>query len=182
MKLLRIWSAILLVVYAGITINGAAIANYILPRLAEDYSVIPDSWKLVKSSFLGDFDRLEVVHKGKTYAWPIDRFLLADRTDSNTICTGSYMSYTREYLITLSRSMQSAPLRVEVVAEKKGDPLKVAGVWLIDFKQSWDRATQQGSHLLNLSAEKVRALKSSEGYEKKAREFSEQQWDLVAKR
>jgi len=107
--------------------------------------------------------------------------LLADRTDSNTICTGTYKTFTRGYLEGLNAHPDS-PVRVEVVTEKKGDTLKVAGVWPVDFQQSWQRAIQQGSHVLNLSAEKVRELKSPEGYERKLREFSEQQWELVGGR
>jgi hypothetical protein len=69
-----------------------------------------------------------------------------------------------------------------VVAPKKGDSPKVADVWSVDFKQSWERAIQHGSRVLNLSAEKDRESKTPENYERKAREFSDQQWNLIGNR
>jgi len=166
----------------GVAVHSAAMANYMLPHFDEDYNVIPDSWKLIKSNPLGSFDRLEVVHNGKAHTWTINTFLLADRTDSNTICTGSYKAFTNGYLEQLSASPRGTTIRVEVVASKKGGPLEVAGVWSVDFKKSWESAIERGSRVLNLSAEKVRALKSPEGYEAKVREFSKQQWHLVGDR
>src|SRR6516225_5930444 len=139
---MRILLTILFVLCGQVVLSCAAIADYIVPPVAEDYTLIPDSWKLTKTSLLGDFDRLEVIHKGKTYVWTIDRFLLADRTDSNTICCGTYMNFTRNYLEKISKAQPNGVVRVEVVTAQKAGELKVAGIWLVDFKQSWDRAIQ----------------------------------------
>jgi hypothetical protein len=182
MKSLKIAWAFIWAVNAVIVLHSAAVANYILPPVDEDYTVIPDSWKLTKSNPAGDFDRLEAVHNGKAHVWTIDRFLLAARTDSNTICTGSYMTFTKGYLEQLSASPAGTTIRVEVVGSKKDGSLEVAGVWSVDFRKAWERAIQQGSRVLNISAEQVRALKSPEAYESKLREFSKQQWDLIGSR
>jgi len=182
MNLSRKVLAFVFVIGTGVAVQCAARADYMLAPVDEDYTVVPDSWKLIKSNMLGGFDRLEAVHNNKVHTWTINTFLLADRTDSNTICTGSYKTFTNGYLEQLNASPPRTTIRVEVVASKKGGPLEVAGVWSVDFKKAWESATQQGSRVLNLSAEKVRALKSPEGYEAKVREFSKQQWDLVGDR
>jgi hypothetical protein len=182
MNLTRLLTAILLVIGLGFGTPQSSHADYMLSPVAERFMVMPDSWTLQKSSPGGDFDKLHVTHKGKTYEWPIDLFLLADRTDSNTICTGSYKQFTKGYLESLSASKSNAPVRVEVITNKTGEPLRVAGVWSVDFKESWNRAIQQGSRVLNMSAEQVRAFKTPEMYEKRIRQQSEDQWNLVDKR
>jgi hypothetical protein len=181
MNMRKLCCAVALILFGSVLSCTCARANYYVVPSAESYTIIVDSWKLTRSSPGGDIDRLEVVYKGKAHNWPIDRFLLADRTNSDSICTGTDERFTRGYLEQLNTT-KPKEIRVEVVAPKKGDPLKVAGVWSVDFKQSWERAIKWGSRVLNLSAWEVRVLKTPKHYERKLREFSDQQWLLVGDR
>ena len=146
----------------------------------EDYIVIADNWKLIKSDPLGDFDRLEVVYDGKVRTWWINRQLLLADPTYNPI-TNFCVYPQQQYLKDLSTS-KAGMIKVEVVAYAPGGPLNVVGLWPLDFKREWETAVRQGSRLIGISDEDARALKSPEGYENRLRQYSELEWTFVRDR
>lgn len=98
--------------------NQAARADYVLPHAAETYRVVPDTWSLAKQ---GSNWHLKCIYKGKAYDWLVDKFLLADRLDSDSICSGKDEELTESYLQAMSEMKVRAG--VQVVADSKGGPL-----------------------------------------------------------
>lgn len=175
-------------------------ASYIPPEELESYWFLSSSWKFSgqhgnqvlampdgqvrasqKQAVVSDEPVVEVRQNDRVYRFPVDVFMLAHFTNSDSICTGDYRSTMAKYM---SELQESAPkkvmIRLSVLA--KNGPLKVTSIRPFDSKRSWDRAIQEGSHILNLSAEKVRTLKSADGYEAALMKQSLEQWSLIESR
>lgn len=188
-------SAAVLICAAG-SINSAR-ADYIPPMEHDGFTVLEEKWEFIEGTdskannhignilathgpAKGDPNKaytLELDHGGKKLRFPIDRFMLAHYTDSNTICTGNYLAFTEKYLEELRTKKPRTELLVRLasVGDKKAPPT-VVGVWSFNAQTSWDKAIQQGSHALNLSAEKVRALGSAAGYKEALLKQSKKAW------
>ncbi len=104
-------------------------ADYYLPEPAEDFMVVPDTWALIRNTQNGPITHLQCELKGVKHVWPIDRFWLADRLDSNSICTGNSKNLTESYLNAEEKLAQTNKAAIEVIALKSGGPLKVVGLW-----------------------------------------------------
>jgi hypothetical protein len=107
----------------------AGLADYSLPAPAEDFMVVPDTWRLIREKKDGPITHIQCVCKGVQHSWPINRFWLADRLDSNTICTGHSKTMTESYLNAEEKLAQENKAAIEVVALKNGGPLMVVGLW-----------------------------------------------------
>jgi len=99
-------------------------ADYAISPPVERYKVVLDNWHLVKSK---NEWTIKCAYKGSNHSWPVDQFLLADRLDSNSICSGKDKELTESYLEALSK--MKVELGVELTAGKKSGPLAVAGIW-----------------------------------------------------
>ncbi len=157
-----------------------ALADYVLPPVVERYIVLADSWKLLRSS--DGNDCVEVSRASKKYVWTIDKFMLADRTVSDSICTGTWKTFTRGYLDDLNKLPPHTALELELVNNKAAAPLVVAGLWPVDFAQKWQKACIYGSRVLELPPDKVKAIGSPTNYKRKIIECSDQQWLKLSKR
>lgn len=155
---------------------GPGQANYIPPVDAERYLLLADSWTINSTT------SLKIDRNGKKYEWNIDMFRLADRIDSNTICTGSYRRVMSEYLTGLRTRKADLPLLVELVSLKTGGQLVVSGLWSFDYKTNWEKAIQRGSRLLDMSAESIRKLGSAAGYNRKVKQISARNWQKMLDR
>jgi hypothetical protein len=167
---------VLLLMFGFGLISNAALADYVLPPIAERYHVITNSWQL---SNTGKDYKLSANHNGKEYKWPVDRFLLADRINSDSICTGTADAFTKGYLNSLAQLPPKTDIIIEIVNNKKEAPLVVAGIWVYDSEKQWQHATQFGSKTLSLSADKVKALGSAEKYHKQVLQFCDQEWNRM---
>lgn len=120
-------------------------ADYMLPSYAESYVVVPDSWKLARASSSAPISHLECTYKGTKHTWPIDRFILADRLDSNSICAGDWKKLTDSYLNAESQLSQSNKAAIEVVSTTKGGPLTVGGIWNFGEPPKYERCFRHWS-------------------------------------
>jgi hypothetical protein len=107
--------------------QNQAYADYFIAPPIEQYKVALDDWLLVKTK---EQWTLQCSYKGSHHAWKVNKFLLADRLDSNSICCGKYKELTESYLQALSK--MKVGLAVELVSDKKNGALGVAGLWSLD--------------------------------------------------
>jgi hypothetical protein len=113
-------------------------ADYAIAVETEAYMVVPDSWKLTRDNS-GQISRFECSYKGTKHNWPIDRFLLAARLDSNSICAGTWKKLTDSYLIAIDKLSHADEIAAEVVSHVKGGPLQVAGIWNFGEPPKYER-------------------------------------------
>lgn len=175
-----------------------ASASYFPPREVEKYWFVSNSWKIVEKSS-GNTDgllggpvmvrslepekyALEVQHGKRSYSFPINRFLMAHYTNSNSICTGSYKRTIERYIVDLKKVTPRPDVLVRVSSAKAKGTLMVAELRNLDTFESWDRVIQEGSHILDLSAEKVRKFGSASAYKSELAKKSLAQWALIEAR
>lgn len=158
------------------SMSNLALAKYVLPPVIERYHVLTNTWQLGNSN---DKDSVAVKRNGKNYVWTIDPILLADRVNSESICIGTNESVTRSYLDKLSALPAHKEVIIELVNNKKGAPLVVAGIWVYDADMQWQHAIKYGSPTLSLSAAKVKTLGSATKYHKKVLQFCDQEWTKI---
>lgn len=173
-------------------------ADYMPPQEFENYMILQDKWNIAVSKTpqaeesgevrilavhgprVGDRSKsftMEFQQGGKTFTFPVDRFMLAHHTDSNTICSGSYLAFTERYIDDLRLCQPHPAVLVKLSVVGKADaPVSVVGIWPFNSQKSWDRAIQRGSHVLDLSAEKVRALGNADGYRAAMLKASDAAW------
>lgn len=193
----RVKHQALIAVYLVAVSSLSASANYIAAPVHDEFTVLTDKWELVEGSAgkpenaasqtsathgrsVADSPKtytLEVTYAGKKIHFPVDRFMLAHNTDSNTICTGSYLQFTENYLNELCQHKPRTDLLVTLGSiGSPTAPVSVTGVWSFDTPKAWDRAIQQGSRTLDLSAENVRKLGSAMNYREAIVKASELRW------
>ncbi len=144
----------------------SANADYYIPPPKAKYFVLVQNW-LLKPGASGEIKTLSGSVKGTSKTWEIDYFLLADSTDSNTICTGSYKEAMRKYLNSLQSLDSKTEMLVQVVQKRTNSPLVVASISPYDKTKSWEREKQFGSAVLNMSPEQIKGLGSADAYNKK---------------
>ncbi len=177
-------------------------ASYMPPEELESYWFISNSWKISDRPLNSAVDAVgeksgpvpdgrilqasaqpvvEVTVSDRQYRFPIDLFLLAHYTNSDSICVGDYRATMKKYIEQLrEKPPTKAMIRLSVL--KKNGPLMVSSITRFDAKRTWDRAIQEGSQILDLSAAKVRQLKSADGYEAELMKRSQSQWELIKTR
>ncbi len=186
--------SIALILLASLPIASAQnnTASYIPPADAERILIIADSWSLVANDdsaidlpTAGRGEEaircLEVKHQNQEFRWPIDIFRLADRINSNSICSGQHVEQMQSYLNNLKSKNSTSPVLVQLVSAYTGGPLSVSGIWPFDYRQSWNKSIQTGSTLLGMSAKSVKELGSAGVYRKKMEELSLVGWTKITK-
>ena len=109
-----------------LTLSGALQASYILPTIVAHHFVVADDWKIEGHTVI-------VKHAKKVYRFRIDLFWLADRINSDSICTGTFEPAMRAHVKRLAKKPKAKqkrpPLVLELVNLKKGAKLFVVGAW-----------------------------------------------------
>ena len=113
---------------------------------------------------------------GNLETWGVDEFWLADRINSDSICTGGHRERMKEYIAGLQALQPTPPLLVEQVRVKDTPGFFVAGLWSIDAEAAYTRGCEHGSHVVGLSADEVKTCGSAEAYVKLIRERCEPSW------
>lgn len=184
-----------LVLIAFFTLAGPSRADYVLPEVDERYILVLDLWEFESPADSGALvpegppgkesgadPALAALEEGRENTWRIDLFWLADRIDSDSICTGDHVKSMREYLARVAREGAGKRLVVEIVSAEGSKGLFVAGLWILDPETAYDRATRHGSGLLGLEASAVADLGSAEAYVARLEEISEASWKRMASR
>ncbi|MBI3270480.1 MAG: hypothetical protein HYZ53_15835 [Planctomycetes bacterium] len=197
--------AVAIVVLASLSlVPRVAYADYDLPKAEERYFLLADEWELAsgpvnsRTGHGGAQGRAAHVLRTQSnrseFEWPIDLFWLADRVDSDSICTGTHLQRMEEYLAGLQGkegwhdSGEGGPrkcsrsLLVEVVSTKKGGVLFVAGIWILDPQAVYARACARGSDMLGADPGVVKAMGSAEALVAKMRAASDVTWKAMADR
>jgi hypothetical protein len=147
-------------------------ADYYLPPAQERFMVLASKWQIKDGMLMLKLN-------GKQRQWKIEPFWLADRVDSDSICTGGYQSKMTAYLAKLGHLSGESPLLVELVAVRKGETLFVAGLWQYENLKSYENARQYGSAILGMSPQQIEKLGSRAAYEKNLNETFQENWQLV---
>lgn len=164
---------------AGLALAAAAArADYELPRAAEQRWLVAAEWELARGASPEAF-RLEARRDGRSLSWRIDLFWLADRVDSDSICTGSHRAAMGKYLDRLIALPKPRPaLLVELVAAEARGALFVAGLWVHDPARTHQRACQVGAPMLKLDPAGVKAL-TPEGFAGRVAGASDETWSAL---
>ncbi len=181
-----------LVLFAILAVFPAR-ADYSLPPVEEQYFLIATRWELKTTQgreCLTEGNQkimvavasyaLRVEHEGRSYEWPIDLFWLADRTDSDAICTGSYKERMTQYLDRVKQSRPGNPLVFELVRPKGSTDFIVAGL-SSDPAKHYESGCLAGSRTLGLSAEEVTALGSEGTFSQAVSAAAAEGWKKFAK-
>lgn len=157
-------------------------ANYYLPEpkarfmvIANDWNINLNDWNILSN---GKPRQLNVTKGAKKYTWTINSLWLADRVNSDSICTGNYHETTRAYLEKLQSGNPKGPLLVELIDTDGKAKLFVAGLWKFDSRKGFENGSLIGSRF-GWSAEEVQSFKTPEVYEKKAQAISDKNWPAV---
>lgn len=159
---------VLTILLCVLVLNSSLPANadYYIPPPKAKYFLLVKNWRL-KSDANGEVKTLSGSVKGTSQSWEIDYFLLADSTDSNTICSGKYKEVMRKYLSSLQSLDSKSELLVQVVQKQSSSPFVVASISSYDKVKTWERERQFGSAVLNMTPEQVKALGTADSYNKK---------------
>lgn len=156
----------------------SALADYMPPRQVESYVVMSSDWSIDEK---GDNYSVTVNQNGKKITWPLNTFLLAHYTNSDSICCGSYQKEMSKFIQEIKKTQPRPGLFITISTGTKGGALEVACVRPYVESKAWEQAIQQGSTLLNLSAEKVRKM-GRDKYKQALIAMSDTNWQKMANR
>lgn len=134
--------------------------------------VLSDNWTI---SDIESAPKVEVKNGKRSFSWPVNLMWLADRTNSNSICTGQYKEVAKELLGKLQASMRNRPLIIELVSVESGSRF-VAGLWLFNAEAGFERGGAYGSPAFGWTPEQVKSFGTTSVYEQKAKEMSDKNW------
>jgi len=161
-----------------ITSMPAVFANYYLPPAKQSLKILSPNWQIKN---VDSTPQLTVDRAHRAFDWKVELMWLADRVDSNSICTGQHQRVMKEYLQKLQASQRNKPLLIEL-STVDGKSFFVSGLWLFDSKTSFDIGTRFGSPLLKLTKDQITTtIKTPEEYAKRVEILSGNNWETLLK-
>jgi len=176
MHLIRLvlMAAITLALVSTVT---AALADYMLPAAKRTLIILAENWEVQN---LNSKPCVSVARDSRNFKWNVDLMWLADRINSDSICTGDHQRLMKEYLAKVQSSTRNKPLMIEL-SSLDDKSFFVSGLWLFDEKASFERGVKYGSRLLGLTKEQVSAFKTPQEYAKRAISVSRDNWGVLSK-
>lgn len=175
-------SSLLLLLMAPVSVSAG--------ELKEIFWILSDSWKITETNsktappqpgaktqpavVYPNFT-VEVQSGGKVRKYSVNMRLLAQTTHTDTAGAVSYQLKLTDYLKGL-KSLSKADILIKLGTEKQNGLLEVVGVWQFNSQQAWNRATNQGSEIMNLSAPQVRKFGSADAYKAELIKRTQSQW------
>jgi hypothetical protein len=127
-----------------------------LPPVVEEYRLLARSWTLEGPSGQDDRFVLAVMHKGRSYRWPVEPGWIAQSLQGNNVKDKDVTELLMNHIKQTNAS--SGDLMFKLASLRDRGELFVRSFKLFDAADSYQRASQLGSPILNMDANEVHQL------------------------
>jgi hypothetical protein len=172
-----IWpGAILLSLLFLSTANSLAVE---LPPVVEEYRLLAQAWTLQPPSEHEKRYVLVVQRGRKSYAWPLEPGFIAQSLRGNSVPDAEVPALTEQHMAQLRAT--TGDVMLKLASFEEGGELFVRSVKLFNIAESFERARQFGSPILNAEAAEIRQLTLSQ-YSERIAKSSDSDWKRLQHR
>jgi hypothetical protein len=150
-----------------------------LPPVVEEYRLLAQSWMLQPPLENEKRYLLVVQHGRKSYAWPLEPGFIAQSLRGNNVPDAEISALTEQHIAQLRAT--TGDVMLKLASFQEGGELFVRSLKLFNIAESFQRARQFGSPILNIEAAEVRQFTLAQ-YSQGISQASDSDWKRLSHR